>query len=293
MINTYDFQVEQPEIFSQLAVRDLLFLHYKCPQEEEKVNLFTHLNKIIFVLHGKKLIHRPGRSVLLTDNTAIFFKKTAYNQERFYEIDWEVLCFYCPDHYLKKVFREYRLQLPLKEIPATQPDSLIEISLNEVTLAYFYSILPYFKQKPAPSEDLIELKFRELIVNIISNPANSAFLAYVKSLSDLDKPQLQEIMEANYTFNLSLSDFSRLAQRSLASFKREFTRTFQSSPGKWLAEKRLHHARVLLDTSTKNVTEVANDSGFENSTHFSRVFKEKYGLSPMQYRKARPLIETV
>ena len=93
MINTYDFQVEHPEIFSQLSVKDLLFLYYKCPQEEKKINLYTHYNKIIFVLEGKKKIHHREKSWMLTNEQAVFIKKTAYNQERFWEVDWEVLCF--------------------------------------------------------------------------------------------------------------------------------------------------------------------------------------------------------
>jgi AraC-like DNA-binding protein len=33
------------------------------------------------------------------------------------------------------------------------------------------------------------------------------------------------------------------------------------------------------------VSEIVDESGFENLTHFSRIFKEKYGLSPIYYRK--------
>lgn len=285
MINTYDFQVEHPEIFSQLSVKDLLFLYYKCPQEEKKINLYTHFNKIIFVLEGKKVIHHREKSWLLTNEKAVFIKKTAYNQERFWEIDWEVLCFYCPDNYLRQVFKEYRQHFHLKNIPAPSKEIVIEIHTNAAVRAFFYSIIPYFRQKPAPAEDLLVLKFKELVFSILSNPANADLLAYVNSISDDYKPLLQDIMDANFTFNLSLSEFARIAQRSLASFKREFFETYHTSPGKWLTQKRLEYAKHLLDTDNRNVTEITNDSGFETVSHFSRVFKEKFGLSPLQYRK--------
>lgn len=285
MINTYDFQVAHPDYFKQCAVRDLLFLYYKCPQEEKKVNLYTHYNKIIYVLDGKKSIHHRGKTWVLTKDTCFLIRKTAYNQERFYETEWEVLCFYLPDNYLQQVFKEYRSHLSLKNIPAPPADMLIEINVNEATRAFFYSIVPYFTQQVPPSESLLELKFRELIFNILSNPANSNLLAYVNSIVDCQKPRLQEVMEANYTFNLSLSEYARLTQRSLATFKREFTENFHTTPGKWLIQKRLEYAQLLLNTSQKNVNEVAYESGFENVTHFSRVFKEKFGLSPLQYRK--------
>lgn len=285
MINTYDFQVEHPEVFSQLSVKDLLFLYYKCPQEEKKITLYTHYNKIIFVLEGKKVIHHREKSWLLTNEKAIFIKKTAYNQERFWEVDWEVLCFYCPDHYLRQVFKEYRQHFQVQNVRASSNDIVIEIYTNAAARAFFYSIIPYFRQQPAPAEDLLLLKFKELVFSILANPANAELLAYVNSISDEYKPSLQDIMNANFTFNLSLSEFARIAQRSLASFKREFLETYHTSPGRWLTQKRLEYANHLLDTSTKSISEIAYDSGFESASHFSRIFKDKIGLSPMQYKK--------
>jgi len=84
-----------------------------------------------------------------------------------------------------------------------------------------------------------------------------------------------------------MAEFARIAQRSLAVFKRDFNEIYHSSPGKWLLQKRIEYAKHLLDSSKKNVNEIAYDSGFENATHFSRVFKEKFGLSPLQYRKEK------
>jgi transcriptional regulator GlxA family with amidase domain len=142
-------------------------------------------------------------------------------------------------------------------------------------------------QQPAPSENLLELKFKELLFNIFSNPANKGLVAYANSLCDSHKPSLLEIMEANYTFNLSIAQFARLAQRSLAAFKREFAGYYQTTPGKWLLQKRLEYAEHLLETSNKNINEITDECGFENATHFSRVFKEKFGLSPLLYRKQK------
>ena len=136
----------------------------------------------------------------------------------------------------------------------------------------------------------MELKFKELLFSILSNPANTNLLAYVNNITDKIKPPLCEIMEANFTFNLSLAELSRISQRSLASFKREFIEVYKTTPGKWLSQKRLDYAKQLLDTSTKNVNEIAYESGFESSTHFSRVFKEKFGWAPLQYRKKQNIL---
>jgi AraC-like DNA-binding protein len=39
-----------------------------------------------------------------------------------------------------------------------------------------------------------------------------------------------------------------------------------------------------------NVTEIAFESGFEDVSHFSRVFKGRFNVSPLSYRQASPTV---
>lgn len=286
MYNNFEYIVTHPEIIKQLAVKDMLFAYYRCPQVEKQVNLFLNYNLITYTFRGKKTSRHRDKTWTLTDNSCIFVRKTAFNQERDDMVGWEVLAFYFQDNFLQQVFREYRQYLPLKNLPPPPTDMLIEINLTETTRAFFYGMVPYFSQKIPPSESLLELKFKELLFNIFSDLANANLLAYVNSIENQYKTPVWQVMEANYTFNLAIEEFAHIAQRSVTAFKREFYEYYHTTPGKWLTQKRLEYARYLLDTSKKNVSEIADESGFENLTHFSRIFKEKYGLSPLQHRKA-------
>ncbi len=283
--NTYDFTVTHPDHFKQLAAKDMLFAFYKCPQLDKHVKLFTHYNEIVYTLRGRKTLHHGGKSWDLTDNEAMFIRRTAYSQQMHHMIGWEVLAFYFQDDFLRNAFMELRQYLPLSHLPAPPTDMLIEIKVSDTTRAFFYGIIPYFSQKIPPAESLLELKFKELLFNLLTDTANINFLSYVNSISDQVKTPLWEVMEANYMFNLSIPDFARIAQRSVAVFKREFYGYYQTTPGRWLTRKRLESARHLLDKSKKNIGEISAESGFENASHFSRIFKENYGVSPLQYRK--------
>lgn len=236
------------------------------------------------------MIHHREKSWMLANDKAVFIKKTAYCVEKFREIDWEALTFYFPDHFLCKAYNEFKQNFSPGDDDFSNGDLVMDIKVNDVTRAFFYSIIPYFHQESQPARELLLLKFKELIFSILSNPANKSLLSYIRQVDAQHKPLLRDIMEANYTFNLSLLEFSRLAHRSLASFKREFRDIFHCPPGKWLLHKRLNYARHLLDTSKKNVNEICDESGFESITHFSRVFKENFGSSPMHYRKNKLLI---
>ena len=56
---------------------------------------------------------------------------------------------------------------------------------------------------------------------------------------------------------------------------------------RWILERRLEHCRrdLIRTGARKNVTEVAFRWGFNDSAHFSRVFKKRYGISPRDFRK--------
>lgn len=285
MINTYDLHISQPNRFTQLAVKDMLFVYYRCPQVEKQLKLFTHFNEIAYTLSGKKTIYQKGKSWELTENKSLFFRRAAYKQELDDTVGWEVLAFYFKDNFLRKVFDEYRSDLPVKNLPLPPSDMFIEIQVNEAARAFFYSILPYFNQKQPPAQNLLELKFKELLFIILSDPSNAGLLSYVVSIKDQHKTPIWEVMEANYMYNLTVAQFAKMAERSEATFKREFFNYYKISPGKWLRIKRTDHARYLLETSNRPISEIAFESGFENVSHFSRVFKERYKTAPSIYRK--------
>ena len=139
----------------------------------------------------------------------------------------------------------------------------------------------FFAGAREPDTSLLELKFRELVLTIADNPRNAELVTYFCSLrSEPQSVSLRRVMETNYCFNLKLEQYAELSSRSLSAFKRDFQKQFNTTPGKWLLEKRLNHARHLLSNMDKTVGEAAFESGFESPSHFSRSFKERFGISP-------------
>ncbi|MFT4153339.1 helix-turn-helix transcriptional regulator [Parafilimonas sp.] len=103
-------------------------------------------------------------------------------------------------------------------------------------------------------------------------------MSYFSAL--MHEPQsatLQRIMQDNFCFNLTPEQYAKLCNRSLSAFKRDFQKLYHTTPGKWLPEKKLHHATQLLKQGRKTISEAAFESGFENISHFSRSFKENFG----------------
>jgi Transcriptional regulator containing an amidase domain and an AraC-type DNA-binding HTH domain len=61
--------------------------------------------------------------------------------------------------------------------------------------------------------------------------------------------------------------------------------TYQTTPGKWLVRRKLEYAKHLLETTDKNINELTFESGFENPSHFIRIFRQSFRITPLQYKK--------
>jgi len=95
---------------------------------------------------------------------------------------------------------------------------------------------------------------------------------------------IRTVMSGNYLFNLKIEEFAKLCSRSLSAFKRDFKDKFETTPSRWIKAKRLEHAKTLLIESELNINEICYDSGFVNVSHFIKTFKDKYKVSPHQFR---------
>ncbi len=96
------------------------------------------------------------------------------------------------------------------------------------------------------------------------------------------KIDLEEFMNRNFRFNITLERFAFLTGRSLSSFKRDFFKTFNLTPGIWLTKKRLDEAYFLIHKQHQKPTEIYMDLGFEDLSHFSYAFKKQFGKAPTE-----------
>jgi len=101
-----------------------------------------------------------------------------------------------------------------------------------------------------------------------------------RKVKQTNKTDLEDFMQQNFRLNINVKEMASLTGRSLASFKRDFNRTFHQSPRRWVQQRRLEEAFYLIKESGKRPSEVYNEVGFETFAHFSFAFKQYFGLSP-------------
>lgn len=91
-------------------------------------------------------------------------------------------------------------------------------------------------------------------------------------------------MECNYTTAISIEELSAESNFSVRQFSRIFRDTYKMTPGHYILTLRIQHACSLLKNTTLSVSEIAFQSGFNDSNYFSRQFHKMFNVTPRDYR---------
>ena len=83
----------------------------------------------------------------------------------------------------------------------------------------------------------------------------------------------------------TLAELAREAGAARSVVAERFVQFLGEPPMAYLARWRLQLGARLLQTTRKNVLQVALDVGYDAESSFNRAFKREFGLPPAQYRR--------
>ena len=85
--------------------------------------------------------------------------------------------------------------------------------------------------------------------------------------------------------NFKIEELSRLSDMSPRYFEMLFAGEFRMSPKEYVTHLKLELAKELLLNEKNTVTSIAEQLGCSDIYHFSKIFKNKMGISPSEYRR--------
>lgn len=96
----------------------------------------------------------------------------------------------------------------------------------------------------------------------------------------------------HYADSITVEHLAKLSGTSVSKFTRAFVRTFDVSPGKYVANIRLTAARQLLESSDKPLVDIAQETGYYDLSHLTRAFRGEFGKTPGAYRREHHKLRT-
>ena len=161
------------------------------------------------------------------------------------------------------------------------------LSFSLPTIMKVYSVLDTIADE---SERFVQfLKFMYVLYELsVSDDArvlaSSSFSHARKSTESNRVQKVKEYINDNYARQLNLSDMADLVGMSPVAFSRFFRQRTGRTLSDYIIDIRLGHAARMLVDSSKNISEICYECGFNNLSNFNRTFKAKRNYTPRDFR---------
>ncbi len=110
---------------------------------------------------------------------------------------------------------------------------------------------------------------------------------YIQRKDDLEKLEfVRKYLTDHAGMPPSLSELAKMAGINEYKLKRGFKEVYNSTVFGYLSDYRLNKAKHILAVNSQSVSEIAYELGYSSPQHFSKAFKDKFGLSPKHVRKS-------
>lgn len=101
----------------------------------------------------------------------------------------------------------------------------------------------------------------------------------------------QNYMELHYAEDISVTELANLGYELVSCFMRRFKKETGITPMEYLGGIRMKKACTFLKEDDISVSEIAEKCGFDTEEKFRTRFKEKFGVSPEQYREVNSAVK--
>ena len=114
--------------------------------------------------------------------------------------------------------------------------------------------------------------------------ASSSFAHSSRNQESRRVTKVKQYINDHYAEDLRLENMAALVGMSPSAFSRFFKMRTGKSLSDYILDIRLGYAARMLVDSTKNISEICYESGFNNLSNFNRIFKSKRGSTPRDFR---------
>ncbi|SFF47519.1 Helix-turn-helix domain-containing protein [Paenibacillus algorifonticola] len=242
--------------------------------------LFLEDHMLLFVMEGMYTV-RFGTEVHTVNKheMVLIHKSIAFQYEKSGEPNFDYVLNYMMFFLKDELINEFMKLADYTPTSVARTPAPVSVhTIDDRLFSYLESLKPYFNEPERIRDGLVKVKLLELLFGIADR--NDIFLSELAQIKRQERKSIKDVVDANITNPVTLHDLAYLSGRSLSSFKRDFKAIYNTSPLQWIRNRRLDKAQEMLIHSSLSVTEICFSTGFENVSHFSKVFKLRFGIPP-------------
>lgn len=224
---------------------------------------------------GEGILTVNGKKLRLPENTAFYIPAGMPHSYRAAEKDWYVdwMC-----------FSGYEALALIKKWGLTNFAKLgnpLADTMHEIMQKAYYELKGDKIYGSSVASGLLYTLMLELRQGVDSRFSQSLAATHTDSYSEVLR-----YIEDHYSEQIRLSDLAELAGITEQHLCRLFKTNLEMRPMEFITRVRIMHAKEMLMFSEKPISEISAESGFQDSSYFSVVFKKYEGMSPAEFRRA-------
>jgi AraC-like DNA-binding protein len=275
-MNRFDRNIE---LCDGLETDFIKVLYYEFPEYYKDIYRSYEYYRVCTIIEGNKLVevdnmesfvYDKDQFIVLPPESTVSMEITTPTRALVLEISDQLI-----DNISSKVCLELEIgKSPLEkdENPIFRKNSdFIKDELSRITL----TALANRNNK----EFLIDLYVQEMTYKLL-NSMGSNMIIHGRTENPIGKSI--EIMKASADKDIDIAGIAKTLRMSPPHFSMKFKKITGLAPNLYFTHIKLNEARKML--KNKSVTEVSLDLGYDNISHFIRLFNDKFGVTPKQYQ---------
>jgi AraC-like DNA-binding protein len=159
---------------------------------------------------------------------------------------------------------------------------VLYVGFQESLLKLFFEIIQSVKDEKTGHQQVSAANTILMLSKILSVVRNQEFAG--KTIERTIRKACLYFRE-NLNTNVNIEKLATDLHVGYSYFRQMFRKYTGISPTQYHLSLRIQKAKDLLVSTDQSFKEIANDLGFESYFYFSRVFKDKTGESPLEFRK--------
>jgi AraC-like DNA-binding protein len=161
--------------------------------------------------------------------------------------------------------------------------AVLEIGLSETIIQLFTNIIEITKEERTGYQPLVSGIVMHLLGEIHSLTKQHFYVGEDITESIIKKARI--IFRTNIDQDIDMEEVAKELCVSYAWFRKAFKTYTGIAPHQYLLQLKIEKAKMLLFNRSKSIKEIAFSLNFDSAFYFSKLFKEKVGVSPKEYRK--------
>jgi len=154
----------------------------------------------------------------------------------------------------------------------------MKIDLKKLEDAYFdVSVVPEIRLKEY-------LKLGHMFFSYLGKAEEILKLGAARAAKSPHVEKVERFIQENYFDDISLDETAKTVNLSIYHFSRTFKKETGFTFIEYLTRTRMDKAKELLSTTDSKITDIGTSVGYDNITHFNRMFKDLEKMSPREYR---------